>query len=35
MNCKLLGSSVHRIFQARILKWLAISFSRGSFPPRD
>ena len=25
----------HGIFQARILKWVAISFSRGSSPPRD
>ena len=24
------GSSVHEIFQARILEWVAISFSRGS-----
>ena len=24
------GSSVHEIFQARILEWIAISFSRGS-----
>ena len=23
------------IFQARILEWVAISFSRGSFPPRN
>ena len=29
------GSSVHGIFQARILDLVAISFSRGSFPPRD
>ena len=27
-------SSVHGIFQARILEWGAISFSRGSFQPR-
>ena len=25
-------SSVHRIFLARILKWVAISYSRGIFP---
>ena len=31
MDC----SSVHEIFQARILEWVAISFSRGSFRPRD
>ena len=29
------GSSVHRIFQARNLEWVAISFSWGSFQPRD
>ena len=29
------GSSVHGILQARILEWVAISFSRGSFQPRD
>ena len=31
----LLGSSVHGIFQARILEWVAVSFSRGSSQPRD
>jgi len=29
-----LGSSVHRIFQARILEWVAMPSSRGSFLPR-
>ena len=29
------GSSVHEIFQARILEWVAISSSRGSSQPRD
>ena len=29
------GSSVHGIFQVRILEWVAISFSRGSCRPRD
>ena len=29
------GSSVHGILQARILEWIAISFSRGSSQPRD
>ena len=29
------GSSVHEISQARILEWVAISFSRGSSQPRD
>ena len=28
MDCSPLGSSVHGIFQARILEWVAISFSR-------
>ena len=31
MDCNLPGFSVHGIFQARILDWVAISFSRGSF----
>ena len=30
MDCSLPGSSVHEIFQARILEWVAISSSRGS-----
>ena len=30
MDCSLPGSSVHGILQARILEWVAISFSRGS-----
>ena len=29
------GSSVHGIFQARILEWVAISSSRGSSLPKD
>ena len=35
MDCSLPGSSVHRIFQARVLEWVAISFSRRSSWPRD
>ena len=35
MDCTLPGSSIHRILQARVLEWLAISFSRGSSWPRD
>ena len=35
MDCSLPGSSVHGIFQARILEWVAISFSRGSSQPKD
>ena len=27
MQCSLPGSSVHELFQARILEWVAISFS--------
>ena len=34
-DCSLPGFSVHGIFQARILEWAAISFSRGSSRPRD
>ena len=33
--CSPPGSSVHGILQARILQWVAISISRGSFWPRD
>ena len=29
MDCSLPGSSVHGIFQARVLEWVAFSFSRG------
>ena len=32
MDCCLSGSSVHGIFQARVLEWIAISFSRGYGP---
>ena len=35
MVCSLPGSSVHGILQARILEWVAISFSRGSSWPRN
>ena len=31
-DCSLPGSSVHGIFQARILDWVAISYSRNIFP---
>ena len=31
MVCSLTGSSIHGIFQATILEWVAIFFSRGSF----
>ena len=35
LDYSLPGSSVHGILQARILEWVAISFSRGSSWPRD
>ena len=35
MDYSLPDSSVHEILQARILEWVAISFSRGSSRPRD
>ena len=35
VDCNPPGSPVHGIFPARILEWVAISFSRGSSWPRD
>ena len=35
MDCSLPCSSIHGIFQARVLEWVAIAFSRGSSRPRD
>ena len=35
MDCSPSGSSVHGIFQARVLEWIAISFSRGSSQPKN
>ena len=35
MEGSLPGFSVHGIFQATVLEWIAISFSRGSSRPRD
>ena len=35
VDCNLLGFSVHGILQARILEWIAISFSRESSRLRD
>ena len=32
MDCSLPGSSVHGIFQAIVLEWVAISFSGGDLP---
>ena len=34
-DCSLPGSSVHGIFQVRILEWVALSHSRGSSQSRD
>ena len=33
--CNPPGSSDHRVFQARILEWVVISYSMGSYSPRD
>ena len=30
MDCSLLGSSIHGLFQARVLEWGAIAFSNSS-----
>ena len=35
IDCSPPGSSIHGISQARILEWVAISYSRGSSSPRD
>ena len=35
MDCSPPGSSIHGILQARIVEWVAISFFRGSSPPRN
>ena len=35
IDCSPPGSSVHGIFQARMLEWVAISFAKGSSQPRD
>ena len=35
MDCSLLGSSIHGIFQARILEWVAILFFRVQKFPED
>ena len=33
MDCNPQGSSVHAVLQTRVLKWFAISSSRGSYDP--
>ena len=35
MDYSIPGSSAQGIFQPRILEWVAVSFSRGSFQSRD
>ena len=35
MGCSPSGSSVHGILQARILEWVAVTFSKGYFQPTD
>ena len=35
MDCSPPGSSIHGILQARILEWVAISFSKGSSQPGE
>ena len=35
MDCSPPGSSVHGIFQTRILEWVSMPFFRGSARPRD
>ena len=35
MDCSPPGSTVQGIFQARVLEWVAVAFSRGSSRPRD
>ena len=35
MDCSLPGPFIRGIFQARVLEWIAISFSRGSSRPGD
>ena len=35
MDCSLPGFSIHGIFQARVLEWVATPFSWGSSQPRD
>ena len=29
------GSSVHEVLQTRVLEWVVMPFSRGSFQPKD
>ena len=34
IDCSSAGSSVHGILQVRVLEWIAVPFSGGSYPPR-
>jgi len=34
MDCSLPGSSIHGIFQARVLEWVAIALSEASVSPK-
>ena len=35
MDCSLPGSPIHGIFQARVLEWVAISFSKGNYRRKE
>ena len=35
LDCSPPGSSIHEVFHARIVEWVAISYFRGSSSPRD
>ena len=35
MDCSLPGSSIHEILQAKVLEWVTMPSSRGSFQPKD
>ena len=35
MDCSLPGSSIHGVFQARVLEWVAIAFSAGILHQRS
>ena len=35
IDCSSPGSCIHGIIQARLLEWVAIPFSRGSYRPRE
>ena len=35
IDCSLAGSSIHRIFQARVLEWVAIAFSERKLSTKE